>query len=91
MLSFAKSIRSSHSIDGSILLDWERGRMFSLNSIAARIVALLNDDPDEDRAAEVISREYDVELSTAKEDIRSFLEQLREHGLIAETCVGGQS
>jgi len=82
MCGIAKSVRSVHGVDGGVLLDWKRGQMFYVNPIGSRILNLLNVGFDEAEMADAISEEYGADPALVREHVHSFLEQLRQHGVI---------
>jgi hypothetical protein len=75
-------LRTVETPDGSVVLNVEDGKMFRLNPIGMRILSLLDQGVPTDRISEEISREYDVDLETVREDVRNFFISLNDCGLI---------
>lgn len=71
-------------IDGeAVVIDLARGRTLGLNPAASLIWSLLPDH-DEPALAEALSRSFEVDLETARADVREFVQSLREQGLVTE-------
>ena len=66
----------------SVILDLESGRYFGLNSMGARMVALLSTSDSIQAAHESLLREYDVDSERLRQDLDNLIQQLLEHGLI---------
>jgi hypothetical protein len=75
-------LRTVDTADGSIVLDVETGKMFRLNPIGAQILGLLRQDIPIPRVAEVISREYNVEVEAVRADVLHFFTALTNCGLV---------
>ncbi len=91
MLTISRSARLSKSSDGGILLDVERGLVFSLNPVGIRIVELLQDGNDAMRLANTISQEFRISQEIAGKDIADFLTALQEQHLLNDTCRNSRS
>jgi Coenzyme PQQ synthesis protein D (PqqD) len=91
MLTISRSARLSKSSDGGILLDVERGLVFSLNPVGIRIVELLQDGNDVLRLANTISQEFRISQEIARTDIADFLTALQEQHLLNDTCPNRRS
>jgi hypothetical protein len=91
MLTISRSARLSKSPDGGVLLDVDRGVIFSLNSVGARIVELLQQGKEEMSVAEAVRREFQVSEDTARKDVADFLVTLREQLLLSDYREGGRS
>jgi hypothetical protein len=91
MLTISRSARLSKSSDGGILLDVERGLVFSLNPVGIRIVELLQDGNDVLRLANTISQEFRISQEIARTDIADFLTALQEQHLLNDTCPNSRS
>ena len=73
-------------IDGeAIVIDLARGRTLGLNPAASLIWSLLADH-DEPAIAEALTRRFDIDLDTARADVREFVLSLRERGLVTEAA-----
>ena len=84
MYRISTSIRSTHGQDGAIVLDVEQGQMFNLNLVGSKILELLESGSAETDIVNVISREFNASPEVVENDVREFIESLREHKLIAD-------
>lgn len=91
MLTISRSARLSKSPDGGILLDVDRGLLFSLNSVGIRIVELLQVGNDAMHLANVISQEFRISEETARNDVADFLTALRKQHLLNDTYQNSSS
>jgi hypothetical protein len=91
MLTISRSARLSKSPDGGVLLDVDRGGIFSLNSVGTRIVELLQQGKDAMSIAEAVRREFRVSEDTAKKDVTDFLATLGEQQLLNDYREAGRS
>ena len=85
MHKISDSVRSMHGQDGAVLLDVQRGQLFNLNAVGSRIFALVEVGSSEPEIVNVISREFDADRMLVKNDVRQFIETLRQHDLLKET------
>ena len=69
MFTISRSARLSKSPDGGVVLDVDRGVIFSLNLVGTRIVELLRQGKDAMSIAEAISREFQVSEDIAAKDV----------------------
>jgi hypothetical protein len=76
-------IRSTHTADGGIVLDIDKGRMFSLNSSGSAIFQLMETGLCEDSIVEELVRRFGISADVAKRDINDFRETLKNHALLA--------
>jgi hypothetical protein len=76
-------IRSAHTADGGILLDVDKGKMFSLNLSASVIFQLMETGVCEDKIVEELVRRFGVSVDVAKRDFNEFRETLKNHALLA--------
>lgn len=53
-------------------------RPMTLNEVGARIWELLSEGRGKQEIAEILSEEYEVDLSTVQEDVEQFCRQLKE-------------
>jgi len=83
MFSISKSVRLTKSADGGILLDVERGAIFSLNPVATRIVELLEREQSVSSLTTQIGREFGISKELAR-DVNDFLSTLRQQRLLEE-------
>jgi hypothetical protein len=82
MIEISQSLRSSHNSEGAVLLDIAGGKMYGLNPVASRILALLAQGLGEDQIKSEISRAFSVDIEVVGSDVDEFLAQLAEHRLI---------
>ena len=66
----------------SVILNLESGRYFGLNSMGARMVAVLSASESIEAAHDTLLREYDVDPGRLQRDLDNLIQQLLEHGLI---------
>lgn len=82
MLKVSKQVRSTHNLDGAVVLDIRQGQMFRLNLVGSRMLELLKQGYSETRIAEDISREFDAAREVVETDLREFLVHLEKHNLL---------
>jgi len=82
MLSISKSVRLTKSQDGGILLDVDRGAIFSLNVVGTRIVELLQQQQSRSSLLRQVSCEFGVSEAAAAADLDEFLSILRKQELL---------
>lgn len=82
MLNIADAIRSTRTVDGSVVLDVRRGRMFSVNPVGSKILELLEQGQNERRIAQEISRLYGTNIEVVQADVHDFMEALREQHIV---------
>jgi hypothetical protein len=71
-------------IDGEgVVMDLARGRVLGLNPVGAFIWSRLADH-DEEAVARALAGRFEVDLETARGDVRAFLDDLRAEGLVTE-------
>jgi hypothetical protein len=84
MHKVSDAVRSTHGQDGAIVLDVQQGQMFNLNSVGSRIFELLKSGSTETEIVDEIGREFGVSRELAENDVREFLQTLKEKHLIVE-------
>lgn len=82
MLCFPATIRCNHVDDGAVLLDTRRGRLFSFNRTASRILQLVEAGFDRTAIIERMVQEFGAEPRTAENDLGEFLNLLEKHQLL---------
>jgi len=82
MPTISRSVRLTKSDDGGVLLDVEQGTLFSLNSVAARIVELLQARQATASIVRQISREFGASEQLVSTDVADFLRLLQQRGLL---------
>jgi hypothetical protein len=83
----SETLRTVQSQDGAVLLDLRQGRMFSVNPVGSRILALMKDGSNESEIVDLVSQEFEVSRVTAARDIRQFLAVLAQHKLVEASAV----
>ena len=83
MPAMRERIRSTHTTDGGIVLDIDKGRMFSLNSSASAIYQLMETGLCEDKIVDEVVRRFGISVDVAKRDINDFRESLKNYALLA--------
>ena len=84
MHKVADSIRSTHGQDGAIVLDVKQGQLFNLNPVGSRIFDLIEHGVSEAEIVNVISREFTTNKEVVANDVRDFINSLREHELLCD-------
>jgi len=69
--------------DELLMMSVEKGSYFSLNPVATRIWALLEQPRTLDELVASLTQEYDVPPATCSEETATFLAALRERGMLA--------
>ncbi len=82
MPRFSDSVRTTHTGDGAVVLDINRGRMFIFNSTGSRILQLLSTGVEEKEIALTLVRDFSVDRRIAEADVSEFLTLLRQHALV---------
>ncbi len=83
MPAMRERIRSTHTADGGIILDIDKGRMFSLNSSGSAIFQLMETGLCDDKIVEELVRLFGIPVGVAKRDLNDFRETLKSHSLLA--------
>lgn len=66
----------------SVLLDLNTRQYYSLNDTGTRVWELLKEGRDVDAIARALTEEWDVSYNEARTYTRTFLNELREEGLV---------
>lgn len=82
MYRVSKGVRSTHGQDGAVVLDIRQGRMFSLNSMGSRMLALLSAGRTEQEIAAELSGECGVSMETVERDLAEFIHALAGRALL---------
>jgi hypothetical protein len=75
--------------DGGLVVVSERSEVKVLNPVAIRIFELLDGEHSTEQIARLVVDEFDVALEQAERDVRAFLEELAEHGILDEAGATG--
>jgi hypothetical protein len=70
--------------DEIVLLHLENGTYYGLDPVGTRIWALLKQDHGPVEICRLLSAEYEVAPETVEQDVRSFLTDLKSHGIVIE-------
>lgn len=68
--------------DERVLLDRDADRYYGLNPVGARIWELVQQPARLDELREAITAEFDVDAETCERDLRAFLADLADAGLV---------
>ena len=82
MPNISDTIRTTPTVDGRIVLDIRRGRMFSVNPVGSKILELLEQGQNEPSIADEISRLYATNIEVVRPDVHDFIEALHEHHIV---------
>jgi len=77
------TVRASASEDGLILLDVDGGLVLASNVVGARIWQLIEQRVTPDHIAQRLAEEFSVSVDRAGQDVRDFVANLVERGLVA--------
>jgi hypothetical protein len=72
--------------DGSVLIQLQTGRVFSLNGTGARIWTMLESGASFDGVVEALNREYEVPSEELRNDLDSFINELARKNLLQVTA-----
>jgi hypothetical protein len=81
MPSGSERIRSTHTGEGGVVMDIEKGKMFSLNASGSAVFQLLEKGfGDETIVGELVKR-FEIQPEEARRDLADFREALKSHAL----------
>jgi hypothetical protein len=66
----------------AVILTMDTKLLCGLNTVGSRVWELIDGRRDVEQIAEVIAREFRVEPERARADVRAFLQQLADKGLV---------
>ncbi len=69
--------------DGSVLINLESGRVFSLNGVGARVWTMLQQQLACEDLLDSLALEYEVPREQLQDDLEAFLHELECHDLVA--------
>jgi len=78
----SEHVRANVTDDGLVILDIDKGEIYSANVVAARIWSLLMDGKSEQEAIDAVAAEFDAPRDTVARDAHSFIESLVQKSLI---------
>lgn len=66
-----------------VLLDFERGIYYGLNPVGARVWELLTEGKSTDEIIDLLTDEFDVQRTDAKDDVMALVDDLAANGLVS--------
>jgi len=72
--------------DGSVLINLQSGKVFSLNGVGAKIWTMLEEGAGFDGVLDALSREYNLPSTELRNDLDSFLNDLARKDLLKVTA-----
>jgi hypothetical protein len=84
MYRVSNTVRSTHNQDGAIVLDVRQGQIFNVNFVGSRILELLKGGAAESAIVDQISHEFGVSRDLAENDVRKFLQNLKNCHLVED-------
>jgi hypothetical protein len=81
-VKLSSQVRSTHNLDGAVVLDILHGQMYRLNFVGSRMLELLKQGCAEEQITDEISQAFGVPRETVASDLREFLAHLEKHHLI---------
>ena len=69
--------------DGSVLINLESGKVFSLNGVGARVWTMLQQQLTCDDVLDSLAVEFEVPREQLQDDLEAFLHELECHELVA--------
>ena len=70
--------------DETVLLNLENGTYYGLDPVGTRIWALLKEGHSPAAIGPLLVAEYEVETEVIENDLRRFLADLKEHGIVID-------
>lgn len=81
----AEHVRADVTDDGLVLLDLDKGQIFSANPIAARIwQGIVVDNKPKDEVIEAIAREWGSTSEVVAKDLETFVDKLKRQALVVD-------
>jgi Coenzyme PQQ synthesis protein D (PqqD) len=78
----AEHVRANVTDDGLVILDIDKGEIYSANVVAARIWNLLMDGKSEQEAVDAVAAEFDAPKDVVARDAHAFIESLVAKSLV---------
>ena len=72
--------------DGSVLINLQSGKVFSLNGVGAKIWTMLEQGASFDGVLDTLSREYNLPSAELKNDLDGFIKDLARKDLLKVTA-----
>jgi len=89
MNELSQGLRHTRNGDGAIVLDVDRGKMFSTNATGALLFELLSAGLDDATIVARFAEAFEIDAGVAAADLSAFRELLSQHSLLAASS--GQS
>ena len=70
--------------DETVLLNLENGTYYGLDPVGTRIWELLKEGHSTAEICRLLGAKYEVEQVTIENDVRNFLADLKEHGIVID-------
>lgn len=83
MKELSQSLRHTRNGDGAIVLDIDKGKMFSTNATGALLFELLSAGLDDATIVAKFAAAFDVNPQVAGADLATFRGLLKDHSLLA--------
>lgn len=77
--------RTIHTADGGVVLDIDRGRMFSLNASGSVIFQLLEQGLTDDQIVDELVNRFAIPTDSARVDLADFRKSLETFSLLASS------
>jgi Coenzyme PQQ synthesis protein D (PqqD) len=87
MPSGSERIRSTHMADGGIVMNIDKGKMYSLNASGSAIFQLLEKGLDDEAIVTEFVRRFEIPSDVARRDLQDFREALRSHALVPKNAL----
>lgn len=72
--------------DGSVLINLQSGKVFSLNGVGAQIWTMLEQGTSFDGVLDALSREYNLPAAELEDDLDDFINELARKDLLQVTA-----
>lgn len=72
--------------EGGLVVLPGRAEVKVLNPVGIAVFALLDGSRDVDTLAAAVAEEFEIDLPQAREDVKSFLEELQSDGMLADAA-----
>jgi hypothetical protein len=72
--------------DGSVLINLQSGKVFSLNGVGAKVWTMLEEGTSFDGVLDALSREYSVPKAEVRNDLDDFIKDLAQKNLLQMTA-----
>ena len=85
MNELSPSLRHTRNGDGAIVMDIDKGKMFSTNATGTLLFELISAGLDDSTIVAKFAQAFDVAPEVAAADLSSFRTMLKQHALMAAT------